>query len=101
MHLILVDNPPHHPQGDFSLDTDGLVLDHPGLTFSGIGLYEPQVFYDLKSQMTQPRHALAPVIRQYIKQQQVSGEYYSGRWWDIGTPQRLTELDHMLREEFA
>jgi MurNAc alpha-1-phosphate uridylyltransferase len=101
IHLVLVDNPEHHPDGDFALSDEGIVLDQyqaqsnqvPLLTYSGIGVFSPEIFTKLDSGV-QP---LAPVIRQAITQQQVSGEYYSGSWWDIGTPARLQELDKLIQ----
>jgi MurNAc alpha-1-phosphate uridylyltransferase len=98
MHLVLVDNPAHHPQGDFCLNSDGLVVEQneaPSLTYSGIGIYSPELFTKLKTDVL----PLAPLIREAISRQQVSGEHYQGQWWDIGTPARLDELDKALREQ--
>ncbi len=89
-HLILVDNPPHHPLGDFAL-TDGRVQaqGEPRLTFSGIGLYHPDLFRDC-----QPGpFPLAPLLRTAMAQSLVTGEHHAGIWLDIGTPERLRELD--------
>ena len=93
-HLVLVDNPLHHPQGDFALRGDQ-VMDHAEkrLTFSGIGLYRAALFADLPD----APFPLAPLLRRAMSEGQVSGEYYHGEWLDIGTPQRLTELDRRLR----
>lgn len=97
--LLLVDNPPHHPAGDFQLDNNGLVLgkDHEcgnaPLTFAGIGIYHPALFQDLASGQAAP---LAPLLRQAISQQQVVGSHHQGAWVDVGTPERLTELDGKL-----
>lgn len=91
-HLVLVDNPPHHPAGDFQLSAQQLVIDQPGLTFSGIGLYARALFSPFESQVK----PLAPLLRAAMAQNAVSGEYYAGQWWDIGTPQRLQELDNYL-----
>ena len=92
-HLVLVDNPPEHPQGDFMLQ-GARVLDEgaPRLTFSGIGVYRRDLFRGC-----QPgRFPLAPLLRAAMEQGLVSGEYYTGAWRDIGTPERLNELDRML-----
>ena len=92
-HLILVDNPPHHLQGDFALS--GSQVCNTGerrLTFSGIAVYHPALFAGLSPGV----RALAPVLRAAIEQQQVNGEYYAGDWRDIGTPQRLAVLDAEL-----
>lgn len=93
-HLVLVDNPPQHPQGDFCLH-DGKVLAEgaPRLTFSGIGVYARGLFAEC-----QPgKFPLAPLLRAAMARGQVSGERYTGRWRDIGTPQRLEDLDRELR----
>ena len=94
-HLVLVDNPPHHPDGDFVLADDGKVTDNGGtkLTFAGIGVYRPELFAALPDGEAR----LAPLLRAAMAEGRVSGEHYRGRWFDIGTPQRLDELDRMLR----
>lgn len=94
-HLVLVDNPPHHPDGDFCL-RDGEVgeCDGPRLTFSGLGWYHPALFEDSPD----ARFPLAPLLRAAMRDGRVSGEHYTGRWMDIGTPQRLAELDRWLRD---
>lgn len=92
-HLVLVDNPSQHPRGDFAL-RDGRVHaeGEPRLTFSGIGLYARALFAHC-----QPgKFPLAPMLRAAMAQGQVSGERYAGDWRDIGTPQRLEELDREL-----
>lgn len=147
-HLILVDNPPHHPRGDFLL-AGGLVRAAPALvaqaqhqegwpasppatrsagaplqrlgpgqspatspathdgglaldgqpeggtclTFSGIGVYHPDLFRDCRP----GAFPLAPLLRAAMAQERVSGEHYRGRWLDIGTPGRLRDLDALLR----
>ncbi len=92
-YLVLVNNPPHHPQGDFAL-TDSQVsnANEQRLTFSGIAVYHPALFAGLSPGV----RALAPVLRAAIGQGQVSGEHYAGDWRDIGTPQRLAVLDTEL-----
>lgn len=98
-HLVLVPNPPQHPHGDFLLH-DGVVgSDGVGerYTFSGIGLYHPSLFDGCKP----GPFPLAPLLRQAMTAGRVSGELYEGRWFDIGTPQRLGQLDEMLRAEVA
>jgi len=93
-HLVLVKNPLHHPQGDFVLTDSRHVVESGSekLTFSGIGVYHPDLFKDF-----QPgKRALAPVLRDAMQHQQVTGEYYQGIWHDIGTPERLNELDKSL-----
>jgi len=90
-HLVLVKNPPHHPNGDFALENQR-VKDYPQLTFSGIALYHPQLF----AHCTPGRFPLAPLLRQAMNKDQVSGEQYPGTWYDIGTLQRLTALQQWL-----
>ncbi len=92
IHLVLVNNRAHHPRGDFDIDENNFLLDRPAYTYSGIGIYSPKIFTKLKVGV-QP---LAPIIRQAIKQQQVTGELYNGAWEDIGTPERLIELETKL-----
>jgi MurNAc alpha-1-phosphate uridylyltransferase len=94
-HLVLVDNPPQHPKGDFSL-SDGRVSEAQGerLTFSGIGVYRAELFAGCKP----GAFPLAPILRRAMAADLVSGEYYQGRWFDIGTPERLTQLDEMLKQ---
>jgi MurNAc alpha-1-phosphate uridylyltransferase len=101
-HLVLVANPPHHPQGDFCLgsgrlgtgSTPDAAEDSQTLTFSGIGIYRPQVFADIPRGQ---KARLAPLLRAAMAGNRVSGELHSGRWIDVGTPQRLDELDRQLR----
>lgn len=94
-HLILVNNPLHNPDGDFHykdghIHTDGT----PCHTFSGIGYYHPALFAGLEY----GKHPLAPLLRTAMKHDQVSGEIFTGDWRDIGTPERLQQLDNDLRQ---
>ncbi|MGH8701940.1 MAG: N-acetylmuramate alpha-1-phosphate uridylyltransferase MurU [Burkholderiales bacterium] len=93
-HLVLVDNPPHHPGGDFSLDAGKVSVDGPRrLTFSGIGVYAPALFARV------PRGArcqLVTLLRPAMAQGLVSGEHHRGLWMDIGTPLRLEALERAL-----
>lgn len=106
-HLVLVDNPDHHPAGDFHLTADGDVLagGQPRLTFSGIGVYRASLLDDWRrvigdapgARAHPPRFRLAPLLRAAMAQGQVTGTHHPGRWTDVGTPQRLAELDAALR----
>lgn len=102
--LLMVDNPTHHPAGDFQLGTDGLLLnkneDAKGttLTFAGIGVYQPALFQDLPQ--GRPA-ALAPLLRQAMTQRLVLASHHHGAWVDVGTPARLAELDHQLSHQPA
>lgn len=93
-HLVLVDNPSHHPVGDFSL-RNGRVeeTDAARLTFSGISVLRPELFADCAP----GRFPLGPLLRRAMTDGRVTGEHYRGGWRDIGTPQRLAELDDELR----
>lgn len=89
-HLVLVPNPPHHLKGDFALQGERVVNDGgERYTFSGIGYYRPELFKGIGY----GRHALAPILREAMDQGAVSGELFSGVWHDIGTPERLAELE--------
>ena len=95
-HLVLVPNPPHHLEGDFALDQSALRNDGlPRHTFSGIALYHPRLFAGLAPGS---RHKLAPLLREVADAGKASGELHTGHWFDIGTPQRLAELDHRLSQ---
>lgn len=114
-HLVLVNNPKHNPSGDFGLSDHVLrsnVLksnalrnnalrnariseeggDNQKFTFSGIGYYHPDLFKDLE----QGKRPLAPLLREKMRENKVSGEHFAGDWRDIGTPERLEELNSTL-----
>lgn len=92
-HLVLVDNPPQHPQGDFALDgTRVATATGTRLTFAGMGVYRPALFSGLPAQPLR----LAPILRRAIAAGLVGGEHYRGAWHDIGTPERLRALDASL-----
>lgn len=94
-HLVLVDNPPQHPVGDFVLSAGKLVdTDAARLTFSGIGIYRPELFAGVPCGS---KAKLAPLLRAEIPQGRVSAEHYRGRWVDVGTPERLQALNEELR----
>ncbi len=92
-HIIMVDNPAHHSQGDFVLDMAGRVVENgtEKLTFSGIGLYRPEFFCNTPSGNSK----LGFLLRQAIVSQRVSGQKFTGFWMDIGTPQRLQDLNNV------
>ncbi|MPT59303.1 MAG: nucleotidyltransferase family protein [Alcaligenaceae bacterium] len=93
--LLLVDNPVQHPAGDFHLAADGLVhaQGEPRLTFAGIGVYHPSLFADVVRGTAAP---LAPLLRQAMARGLARGARHEGRWTDVGTPQRLADLDAEL-----
>lgn len=89
-HLVMVDNPVHHPKGDFVLDDGRLLLKgERTLTYSGVAVFRKEFFAECKP----GRFPLAPLLRQHISHGQVSGEYYSEVWCDVGTPERLAGLN--------
>ncbi len=96
VHLVFVDNPPQHPLGDFSLDSSGQVRvkeqDVTGYTYAGLGLYSPTFFAGIAA----GKLAMRPLLDKAILGGVVGGEYYSGEWVDVGTPQRLQDLDEMV-----
>ncbi|HEX9193103.1 MAG TPA: nucleotidyltransferase family protein [Burkholderiales bacterium] len=92
-HLVLVENPPHHREGDFSLN--GVHVGADGerrWTFSGIGLYRPGLFEGIGSGA---KAQLAPLLRVAMAQQRVSGELHRGLWHDVGTAERLAALNEV------
>lgn len=101
-HLVLVDNPPHNPEGDFALLDDGRVLTagEQRLTFSGVGLYRPALFNNWRTsigaaagaELDPPRFRLAPLLRAAMRADEVTGERHAGLWTDVGTPERLAAL---------
>jgi N-acetyl-alpha-D-muramate 1-phosphate uridylyltransferase len=95
-HLVLVNNPEHHLQGDFGLDNTGKVIENctEKLTFSGIGLYRPELFSNIPAGSSK----LGPLLRKAIASQRVTGQHFAGFWMDIGTPERLQELDYLLNK---
>ena len=94
-HLVLVDNPEHNTKGDFAL-ANGRVqaTGAPQFTFAGIGIYRPELFASIES--GRPAK-LAPLLRDAMTANKVSGEHHASRWTDVGTPTRLAELDAEIR----
>jgi len=94
-HLVLVPNPEHNPEGDFAL-AGNLVVDKKQYTFSGIGYYSPKLFEGVPY----GKSALAPLLREAMREGKVTGELYEGEWQDIGTPQRLERLNAELLNRY-
>jgi len=94
IHLVLVSNPVHNLAGDFDL-LGGRVVKENGepYTYSGVGVFNPRIF----AQQTAGIFPLAPLIRDEIARHEVAGELYQGEWIDVGTPERLADLEQVLR----
>jgi N-acetyl-alpha-D-muramate 1-phosphate uridylyltransferase len=107
-HLLLVDNPAQHPHGDFALDTQGIVHDEGDarLTFSGIGVYRHELlrnWHDVigaaaGAEAQPPRFRLVPLLRAAMATSAISGDHYHGVWTDVGTPERLAQLETALHK---
>jgi MurNAc alpha-1-phosphate uridylyltransferase len=108
VHLVMVDNPIQHPHGDYALDANG-VLHQVGdtkLTYSGIGIYRPALLDDWRNVIgeargvdaTPPRFKLSPLLQAAISRGKATGQHHTGRWTDVGTPERLEQLDLSLRD---
>ncbi|PUA28893.1 MAG: mannose-1-phosphate guanylyltransferase [Cellvibrio sp. 79] len=99
-HLLLVPNPAFHPNGDFALDDSGMLLAdlqkfHPQrFTFAGISLLKPSLVSDYPNK--REKFPLVETFRHAIAQQQLSGQVYRGHWSDVGTPERLQQLENYL-----
>ncbi len=93
-HLVLVENPAHHPAGDFALDAAGkVVAEGARLTYAGIAIMHPDLFgHDRPG-----RFPLKPLLDRALSQGRLTGLSWRGRWLDVGTPERLAALDHGLR----
>lgn len=101
--LVMVDNPEHNPEGDFVLAQNRLFTSQQTskqtsqqterLTYSGIGLYRPEMFVDLPITPT----PLGPILREWIAKKRIAGVHHAGSWNDIGTPERLQRLNEELK----
>ena len=95
-HLVMVNNPPQHPTGDFALDDEAwinvLAPDTVGCTYSGVGIYTTEFFAGVQS----GKLPLRPLLDSAIGKRCLGGERYDGQWQDVGTPERLRQLDAML-----
>ena len=102
-HLLMVDNQPHHPQGDFALDERGVLHDEGDarLTYSGIGVYRREfldgwaslVAADVVAHGKSPRFKIRPLLEAAMTRGAVTGSHHRGDWTDVGTPERLALLN--------
>lgn len=90
-HLVFVKNPAHHQDGDFGLTAEGVVSAETKIkyTFSGIGIYNPVLFDNIPPGVLK----LRPLFNQAATDKRMTGQLHTGFWMDIGTPERLQELD--------
>lgn len=106
-HLVMVNNPAQHPQGDYRLDEAGLLNhDRNGdcLTYAGIGVYRPSIVGDWRavigdapgSERVPPRFSVVPLQKHFMASGQITGQHHRGRWTDVGTVERLRALDAEL-----
>ncbi|NWD09553.1 N-acetylmuramate alpha-1-phosphate uridylyltransferase MurU [Pseudomonas gingeri] len=97
-HLVMVDNPPHHPAGGDFVLSDGQVRDDESgaarLTYSGISVLHPELFAGCVA----GAFKLAPLLRQAMARGRVSGEHLKGHWVDVGTVERLAQVEQLLEE---
>jgi MurNAc alpha-1-phosphate uridylyltransferase len=96
-HLVLAPNPPHHPAGDFSLEGGAAGnAAAPRYTYTGIALVDPVLVAPVRAG---EKAQLAPLLRAAAAQGQLSGELHAGLWRDVGTAERLAELESLLEKE--
>ena len=100
-HLFFVENPKQHPEGDFTLLNGRAFnfdqkIEGENLTFSGVSVIDPQLFKGLEA----GKRPLAPLLKQAMLDEKISAEKLQGVWVDVGTPERLMELDLQIRDGF-
>ena len=98
-HLVLVENPLQHPQGDFTLAANKAYTfeqarSGENLTYSGVAVIHPQMFVGLES----GKRPLAPLLKQAMQQEKISAHKLQGVWVDVGTPERLNALDQQIQQ---
>jgi MurNAc alpha-1-phosphate uridylyltransferase len=91
-HLVLVDNPPHHPRGDLGFDGLRATRTAPLLNYAGIGVFAPHLFAGLAPS----RQPLFPWLYQFVERGRISAQHHRGAWHNVGTPAQLAALDHEL-----
>ncbi len=91
-HLVLIDNPAENRDGDFSVGDNGFCVDEPGLTFSGYRVFSPKLFGGSEAGY----FSVVPLLKKAMAQSLVTAEYYTGQWVDVGTAERLEQLNTQL-----
>ncbi|MDA1332400.1 MAG: nucleotidyltransferase family protein [Proteobacteria bacterium] len=95
-YLFLVNNPTHHPMGDFCLEEGRVKLGNKHtLTFCGIGVYKADLFHDISLNSPTP---LAPILKREIKREKLLGHHFDGLWSDVGTPDRLEHTNKLITQ---
>jgi MurNAc alpha-1-phosphate uridylyltransferase len=95
-HFVLTDNPDFHPDGDMGLNDGRVTLEGPKLNYGNIAVFHPQLFSGI---LPGTKHALFPFMYEQVRARKVSGEHFSGCWFNIGTPQHLAALDRLLKSQ--
>jgi MurNAc alpha-1-phosphate uridylyltransferase len=95
-HLVLVPNPAHNLKGDFGLQADRVTAEPRDCTFSGLSVQRPELFATLPASQRGTSFPLLPLWREAMRDQRLAGERFSGRWSDVGTPERLQLLEASL-----
>jgi MurNAc alpha-1-phosphate uridylyltransferase len=101
LHLVLIPNPEHNPAGDFCVINEYLcekTTGQPSYTFSGIGLYHPDLFKDVPEQQAAK---LAPLLKKACQSRQAHAEIYTGYWLDVGTPERLAQANQTANMQIS
>ncbi len=97
-HLVFINNPPHHPGGDFAIDNGRARLDGaPKYTYSGLGVYRPELVNDIPD----GPWPLRPVLNQAIVNNRITAELHAGQWMDIGSLERMVEAEKILVQSGA
>jgi MurNAc alpha-1-phosphate uridylyltransferase len=95
-HFVLTDNPDFHPDGDMGLKHGRVTIEGPKLNYGNIAVFHPQLFSDI---LPGTKRALFPFMYEQVRASKVSGEHFSGCWFNVGTPQDLADLDRLLRSQ--
>lgn len=98
-HLVLVPNPSHNLKGDFGLAGDRVVAEPRGYTFSGLSVQRPELFASVPASQKGQAFPLLPLWREALVTGRLGGEAFNGQWSDVGTPERLQQLEQHLQQQ--